>query len=123
MYKNQLKYMRWMTYPDYYRSLRGFTHNVIDDSDWHMITFISEKTTNKNILRLSLYIDGELADIINHNYDDGVMNTGVKFIFGGAIDTNGLTDLNGVMMTIDNLRVYSHVLSADDVKQIYEYEK
>ena len=88
-----------------------------------MVTFISEKTTNKNILRLSLYIDGELADIINHNYDDGVMNTGVKFMFGGAIDTNGLTDLNGVMMTIDNLRVYTNVLSADAVKQIFEYEK
>lgn len=123
MYKNQFKYMRWMTYPDYYNSMRGFTHNMIDDSSWHMVTFISEKTTNKNILRLSLYIDGELADIINHNYDDGVMNTGVKFMFGGAIDTNGLTDLNGVMMTIDNLRVYTNVLSADAVKQIFEYEK
>ena len=47
--------------------------------------------------------------------------TGIKFIMGGSLDR---PDLPATSLTIDNFRVYkSRVLSDDEVRQIYNYEK
>ena len=49
---------------------------------------------------------------------------GVKFQLGGTMKRNSTTTLNALSMSIDNLRVYdTRVLSASEVKEIYEVEK
>ena len=49
---------------------------------------------------------------------------GVKFQLGGTMKRNSTTTLNALSMSIDNLRVYdTRVLSASEVKEIYEAEK
>lgn len=112
-----LKYARWWTNSGL-DSLPSFTHSSFS-SEWCLITITANK---KN---LKLYINGEYIDNISIGQDDGAMNTGLKFVFGGNLDAkkNG-PDLGWTSMSIDNLRIYnSRVLTADEVKQIYEYEK
>lgn len=113
-----LKYARWWTYSSGLDSLPSFTHSSFS-SEWCLITITANK---KN---LKLYINGEYIDNISIGQDDGAMNTGLKFVFGGNLDakTTG-PDLGWASMSIDNLRIYnSRVLTAEEVKQIYEYEK
>ena len=112
-----LKYARWWTNSGL-DSLPSFTHSSFS-SEWCLITITANK---KN---LKLYINGEYIDNISIGQDDGAMNTGLKFVFGGNLDAkkNG-PDLGWTSMSIDNLRIYnSRVLTAEEVKQIYEYEK
>ena len=47
-------------------------------------------------------------------------DTGTMFVMGGSLKLNN-TNLNGSNMTIDNFRVYdTRLLSAQEIKQIYE---
>lgn len=98
-----------------------FTHSTLS-SDWHHVAITS---TYSAYLRseVCLYLDGECVDKITTESDD--IGTGTKFVFGGPLTRSGYSlSLNWIAMTIDNLRIYnSRVLTADEVKQIYEYEK
>lgn len=98
-----------------------FTHSTLS-SDWHHVAITS---TYSAYLRteVCLYLDGECVDKITTECDD--IGTGTKFVFGGPLTRSGYSlSLNWIAMTIDNLRVYnSRVLTAEEVKQIYEYEK
>lgn len=52
------------------------------------------------------------------------LHHGVKFQLGGTMKRNSTTTLNALSMSIDNLRVYdTRILSASEVKEIYEAEK
>lgn len=75
---------------------------------------------------MCLYIDGEFVDKITLSSQGyHTVNYGTKFVFGGSLSRSGFTpSLNWTSMSIDNLRIYnSRVLTAEEVKQIYEYEK
>ena len=101
--------------------LGHFTHNTIDDGDWHHIVLVSDHNILKeDYITTSLYIDGMLMDTITEEYgawaekDDNERHfgTGTKFIIGGTNTPN---------MKIANLRVYDEwQLPADEVKKLYE---
>ena len=78
---------------------------------------------------LCFYLDGEFLDTMvlsGQNYE--TINYGTKLVVGGPLKSNksqfSSNNLNWMSMSIDNLRIYnSRVLTAEEVKQIYEYEK
>ena len=113
-----LKYARWWNNESQMNKLSSFTHSTLSSAEWYLITITAQ---DKN---LKLYIDGEYLDNISINQDNGAKNTGLKFVLGGNLDSEYNLDLNALTMSIDNLRIYnSRVLTAEEVKQIYEYEK
>ena len=102
-----------------------FTHSSLS-SDWHLITITSKYSSGSGKTEMCLYLDGEFVDKItlsDQGYD--TVNYGTKFVFGGSLTRSGFTpSLNWISMSIDNLRIYNtRVLTAEEVKQIYEYEK
>lgn len=75
-----------------------------------------------------LYVDGLYVSTVTESVnpfdeDGGSMSsydTGTMFVMGGSLKLNN-TNLNGSNMTIDNFRVYdTRLLSAQEIKQIYE---
>ena len=102
----------------------SFTHSTIDSSEWHLITMTSDY--DGIYTYLCLYVDGEFIDTMTFD-DQGYQTTnyGTKFVFGGELKNSGYSvSLNWSSMSIDNLRIYkSKVLTTEEVKQIYEYEK
>lgn len=102
----------------------SFTHSTLDSSEWHLVTMTSDY--DGIYTDLCLYVDGEFIDIMTLD-GQGYQTTdyGTKFVFGGELKNSGYNvALNWSSMSIDNLRIYkSKVLSAAEVKQIYEYEK
>ena len=112
---------RW-TYDDY---VIPFTHSSLS-SGWHHVTITSKYTSGNSKTEMCLYIDGEFIDTItlsDQGYD--IVNYGTKFVLGGPLSRSDKNvSLNWISMSIDNLRIYnSRVLTAEEVKQIYEYEK
>mgnify|MGYP000009380776 FL=1 len=118
-------------YPSYDKST-PFEHSALDN-DWHMITLTSDypKTSDATITS-KLYIDGEYVGVATEycnpfsqgNSSQADYGYGVKFQLGGTMKRNSTTTLNALSMSIDNLRVYdTRVLSASEVKEIYEAEK
>lgn len=103
-------------------SVRSFTHPAIDSSEWHLITMTSSSPSA--YAECCLYIDGEFIDKLVCPYYNN-KNRGVKFIFGGKLShSNFNQSLNWQSMSIDNLRIYnSRALTAEEVMQIYEYER
>ena len=98
-----------------------FTHSSLS-SDWHHIV-ITSTYSGYSTTDVCLYLNGEYVDKVSTDGDD--RGTGIKFVFGGPLTRSGYSfSLNWIAMTIDNLRIYnSRVLTAEEVKQIYEYEK
>lgn len=83
-------------------------------------------TQNNQTARL--YINGKFTDLTSHNY--GAKNysigKGIKFILGGELISRLYRDplMDGASMIIDNLRIYNkRELSAEEIGQIYEFEK
>lgn len=91
-----------------------FSHSEIDSSQWTMITITCEAQSYDSYM--TLYIDGEMVDMVNRNTVD--KGDGIKFVFGGALE-----DVSGANMTVENLRIYTRPLSAKEVLRIYDYEK
>mgnify|MGYP002624430736 CR=1 FL=1 len=113
---------RWSTYST-------FTHGSL--SGWHMITLVSDySSTTLYATTTRLYIDGQLMDVITESNSGSGSNKCYeycsKLIFGGEVSGTGnyFTGLQASKLTIDNLRFYRyHMLSADEVKQIYDFER
>lgn len=109
----------------------SFDYNArnIQSSGWHHIAIAvrsSGNGYNSNVFRL--FIDGRQVDEQTGSY----WYTSSKFQFGGAItDSESSMDYNAGAQTVvramsfkvDNIRVYSRLLTANDIKQIYNSEK
>lgn len=101
--------------------LGHFTHQTIDDGEWHHITLVSDFNVKKqNTVTTILYVDGILMDTINEEYSDWNegkdesrhFGTGTKFLIGGTNTPN---------MKLCNLRVYDEwQLPAEEVKKLYD---
>ena len=97
---------------------------------WHMITLTSDfNSTTYGTVTTKLYVDGVFVDVVTENNnpfsesegmsDQKNYNTGIKFVMGSSIK-----QANPTTITIDNLRVYKYrTITADEVKQIFEFEK
>ena len=94
----------------------AFTHGEIPYQWVHVAISCSPNEENNGYI-LSLYINGELTDAISGWVKP--FDHGTKYIFGGPY-----TDDNesAVSMNIDNLRIYTRSLSAEEVKLIYQAE-
>lgn len=103
----------------------SFAHSQLYSSDWHMITVTSSYYNGLSQYTVKLYIDGEYSDSQIFSNCFNSYNYGIKFVFGGSLSHSGYSlNLNGIGMTIDNLRVYnSRQLSANEVMNLYNYEK
>ena len=103
----------------------SFSHQTLNSSDWHMITVSSSFNAGIAQFTVKLYIDGEQADTQVFTNSFNAYGQGIKFIFGGQLSQSGYKlSLNGISMTVDNLRIYnSRQLSDSEVKNLYEYEK
>lgn len=102
----------------------SFEHPALTSSDWNLITITSELKALKSTVKL--YIDGKYMDFITlSGQTNNTIECGTKLVFGGALANSSFTNsLNWLAMSIDNLRVYnSRALTAEEVKQIYEYER
>lgn len=100
-----------------------------------MVTLVSDfNDTTYATITTRLYVDGIYTDQITESdnpfsesegmSDAKHYNRGLKFVFGGKIGNQYEPSLSPVSLTIDNLRVYkTRMLSADEVKQIYNSEK
>ena len=102
----------------------SFAHSAWNTSEWHLVTLTSKYSGYDTTL--CFYVDGEFLDTMvlsGQNYH--AINYGTKLVFGGSLSSTKFSNsLNWQNMSIDNLRIYnSRVLTAEEVKQIYEYEK
>ena len=112
-----------------YSNRDPFTHPALDDGNWHHIALVSDfNSTSYATTTTMLYVDGLSVNTVTESVnpfdeDGGSMSsydTGTMFVMGGSLKLNN-TNLNGSNMTIDNFRVYdTRLLSAQEIKQIYE---
>ena len=126
----QLKYIQsgWSLWNDWNDEEETplFIHSTLS-SEWHHIT-ITSNYVSMNKTEVCLYIDGEYIDrttLQNQGGSSSGHGVGTKFVFGGPLSRSGYNlSLNWISMSIDNLRIYNtRVLTSEEVKQIYEYEK
>ena len=100
-----------------------FLHNTLSSSSWHHIALTSDYISGYDDVVAKLYINGEYVDTVTLGQEGSTNGFGTKFIFGGNFN-NGYLTLSALSMTIDNLRIYNtRVLSAQEIKNIYNYEK
>lgn len=121
-------------YNNYYQfdSRTPFTHPTLDNG-WHMITLASDfNNLTYAVVTTKLYIDGQYCDIITEdcnpfsqdNSSTADYGTGIKFQFGGSFQPSISGTINGVGLTLDNLRVYnSRCLTDKEIIRLYNYEK
>ena len=106
----------------YYEKTPEFTHGSL--TGWHLITVTATQQYSGADATTQLYIDGEFVDQVNLIHQGDGLNKGLKFIFGGSFDSSQPKQhFNAIPMTIDNLRVYTRVLSATEIQNLYDYEK
>lgn len=106
----------------YYEKTPEFTHGSL--TGWHLITVTASQQYSGADATTQLYIDGEFVDQVNLIHQGDGLNKGLKFIFGGSFDSSQPKQhFNAIPMTIDNLRVYTRVLSATEIQNLYDYEK
>ena len=106
----------------YYEKTPEFTHGSL--TGWHLITVTASQQYSGADATTQLYIDGEFVDQVNLIHQGDGLNKGLKFIFGGSFDcSQPKQHFNAIPMTIDNLRVYTRVLSATEIQNLYDYEK
>lgn len=106
----------------YYEKTPEFTHGSL--TGWHLITVTASQQYSGADATTQLYIDGEFVDQVNLIHQGDGLNKGLKFIFGGSFDSSKPKQhFNAIPMTIDNLRVYTRVLSATEIQNLYDYEK
>ena len=94
-----------------YNNMSAFANKTLEG--WHHVAI-----TNANGTKI-LYVDGIKTDQLvegNVNYQ-----CGIKFTMGGSL---GSPNINATTIIIDNMRVYKYrTITADEVKEIYNYEK
>ncbi len=99
----------------------AFSHPSLDNEVFTHIAVTQKDRTAK------LYINGKYIDVKSHNYGTYyTVGKGLKFILGGSVKpvSHRPEVLDGASMTIDNLRIYNkRELSAEEIGQIYEFEK
>ena len=106
----------------YYEKTPEFTHGSL--TGWHLITVTASQQYSGADATTQLYIDGEFVDQVNLIHQGDGLNKGLKFIFGGSFDSSQPKQhFNAIPMTLDNLRVYTRVLSATEIQNLYDYEK
>ena len=104
--------------------LLAFSHPTLNVSEWTMVTLTSTYVDYNNTT-IKLYINGEYIDVFKSVTARDAINNGQKFVFGGKMTDSNYSNLNinGLNMTVDNLRIYNtRALSDVEVEQIYKYE-
>ena len=95
-----------------FASMQSFIHGTLDG--WHHIAIVASDS------RKLLYVDSQLCDQLNEGMNDE-FNNGIRFLLGGSLEW---PYLNATTLILDNLRVYKYrAITAEEVKQIYEFEK
>jgi hypothetical protein len=97
--------------------------SIVEDLNWLSVNPVSGKTTTEPA-SVSVTVDRSLITgdsktgsiVINSNAGSGNVSTSVIYV-GGALTYYGFTDAN--TFKADNIRFYDRVLSATEVKQIY----
>lgn len=116
-----------------YADCPSFTHGDLTDG-WHHIALVSDfNVTEYAQITTRLYVDGQFTDQVmeeNNPFsetegmaDKKHYGKGIRFQFGGAMNGYNIS-LDAAPLTVDNFRVYrNRCLSADEIRQIYDYEK
>lgn len=99
----------------------SFAHETIESSKWTLVTLTSDYNAGYGKITSSLYVNGQLNDTVTLDWEGSTNGFGTKLIIGGGF-TNSLLTLPAVAMSIDALRIYKRVLTASEVKQIYDYD-
>lgn len=103
-----------------------FVHPTLNSAGWNMITLTSDyAVTTKGTVTAKLYINGQSVAVASEpiSWADTDFGKGQSFQFGGGLSLGSFT-IGALSMQADNLRIYnSRVLSAKEVKEIYDSEK
>ena len=113
-----------------YGAMTAFAHPALTDGLWHHIAVVSDfgETTYATVTH-TLYVDGLRASTVTEganpfNENGGSLSsydTGTTFVMGGSLKLSNSVTLDATNMTVDNFRVYDNrMLSADEIKEIYE---
>ena len=120
---NALKYaVQNYTILNKFDEAKTFSHADLNDGNWHHIALVSDQgQTNYYKVTTVLYVDGNKTDVVVESGEN--TDAGIKFVLGGEMDRY-FNIINGANMTIDNFRVYdTRLLSDDEIKAIYEFER
>ena len=90
-------------------------NDVLTDGEWHHVAVVRDFTTNEN----RLYVDGVLNDSVIINYVDGEGFDSDSDLNMGYINLDGGFNYNG---TLDEVAIYSRVLTADEIFQHFNDE-
>ena len=94
-----------------YNDMPAFDNQTLEG--WHHVAIINNNGTK------ILYVDGIKTDQLVES--NSIYQCGIKFTMGGSLDR---PNINATTIIIDNMRVYKYrAITADDVKEIYQYEK
>lgn len=84
--------------------------NVVDVNEWYHLVFTIDTGRNNS----QLFLDGELID--SGGVND---NTSARpYVIGGNTEGDGNVSGNSFIGKIDDVRLYDHILSAKEVKQL-----
>lgn len=110
-----------LTYSQVMDDNTAFAHPTLDEGQFTHIAVTQKNRTAQ------LYVNGKYVDVKSHNYGTYyTVGKGVKFLLGGSVKpvSHRPDVIDGASMIIDNLRIYNkRALSADEIVQIYKFEK
>ena len=113
----------WLYQMDNSNTFPPFLHSTLNSSSWYHIAMTSDIITSIASVVAKLYINGEYVDTVQLTHEGSTNGFGTKLIFGGKFQSGNIS-INALSMTIDNLRIYNtRVLSAQEIRNIYNYEK
>ncbi len=93
------------------------SNKAVNDNNWHHVAAVLENDGSANISEVKLFVDGVQAGIISNNSLSINTGLGSDLVLGAFImDDVPLHLFEG---SIDEVRVYSRALNADDVLQLY----
>lgn len=84
--------------------------NVVDVNEWHHLAFTIDTGRNNS----QLFLDGELIDSGGVNDDTSAR----PYVIGGNTEGDGDVSGSNFIGKIDDVRLYDHILSAKEVKQL-----
>jgi len=84
--------------------------NVVDVNKWYHLAFTIDTGRNNS----QLFLDGELIDSGGVNDDTSAR----PYVIGGNTEGDGDVSGNNFIGKIDDVRLYDHILSAKEVKQL-----